>query len=114
MGNYCNSLTAYRRRTTCAVKVGCHTIGGNNPVVVQTMTNTRTLDTEGSVAQIDAIAGMGGKIVRLTTRDEREAANLGPIGEAVRQLHPEVALVADVHFVPAVAAVAAKIGRAHV
>ncbi|MBO5661483.1 MAG: (E)-4-hydroxy-3-methylbut-2-enyl-diphosphate synthase [Tidjanibacter sp.] len=107
MGNYCKSLTTYLRRTTCAVRVGCHTIGGDNPVVVQTMTNTRTLDTEGSVAQIDAIARAGGRIVRLTTRDEREAANLGPIGEAVRRLHPEVALVADVHFVPAVAAVAA-------
>lgn len=107
MEKFCNSLTSFCRRTTRKVCVGPHTIGGDSPIVVQTMTNTRTMDTEGSVAQIDAIARAGGKIIRLTTRDEREAANLAPIGEAARALHPEVALVADVHFVPAVAAVAA-------
>ena len=107
MEKFCDSLTSFRRRTTREVRVGFHTIGGDSPIVVQTMTNTRTMDTEGSVAQIDAIARAGGKIIRLTTRDEREAANLAPIGEAARALHPEVALVADVHFVPAVAAVAA-------
>ena len=108
MENFCFSLTAYRRRPSREVRVGTHKIGGTAPVVVQTMTNTRTMDTEGSVAQIDAIAQKGGKIVRLTTRDEREAENLAPIGAAARALHPDVALVADVHFVPAVAAVAAK------
>lgn len=108
MEKFCFSLTDYRRRPSREVTVGTHKIGGTAPVVVQTMTNTRTMDTEGSVAQIDAIAQKGGKIVRLTTRDEREAENLAPIGEAVRALHPDVALVADVHFVPAVAAVAAK------
>ncbi|MBR5830837.1 MAG: flavodoxin-dependent (E)-4-hydroxy-3-methylbut-2-enyl-diphosphate synthase, partial [Tidjanibacter sp.] len=97
MEKFCDSLTSFRRRTTREVRVGSHTIGGDNPIVVQTMTNTRTMDTEGSVAQIDAIARAGGKIIRLTTRDEREAANLAPIGEAARALHPEVALVADVH-----------------
>ena len=107
MKNYCPSLTCYLRRPSREVKVGTHRIGGTAPVVVQTMTNTRTLDTEGSVAQIEAIARGGGKIVRLTTRDEREAQNLAPIGELVRQHYPDVALVADVHFVPAVAAVAA-------
>lgn len=107
MSKYCNSLTSFERRTTCPVRVGGHIIGGSAPIVVQTMTNTRTLDTAACVAQIDAIARAGGKIVRLTTRDEREAANLGPIGEAVREKWGDVALVADVHFVPAVAAVAA-------
>lgn len=107
MNKYCNSLTFFSRRATRQVCVGGHLIGGNAPVVVQTMTNTSTMDTEACVAQIDAIARKGGRIVRLTTRDEREAANLGPIGEAARRLWPDVALVADVHFVPAVAAVAA-------
>ncbi len=108
MKNYCSSLTHYLRRPSREVRIGSHKIGGNAPVVVQTMTNTRTMDTEGSVAQIEAIARAGGKIVRLTTRDEREAENLAPIGEQVRQHYPDVALVADVHFVPAVAAVAAR------
>ena len=107
MNKYCNSLTNFTRRATLQVRVGNHIIGGGAPVVVQTMTNTPTMDTEACVAQIEAVAKCGGGIVRLTTRDEREAANLGPIGEAVRAKHPEVALVADVHFVPAVAAVAA-------
>ena len=54
MKNYCPSLTCYLRRPSREVKVGTHRIGGSAPVVVQTMTNTRTLDTEGSVAQIEA------------------------------------------------------------
>lgn len=107
MSKYCNSLTSFERRRALEVRVGEHLIGGSAPVVVQTMTNTPTMDTAACVAQISDIAQAGGRIVRLTTRDEREASNLGPIGEAVRQMHPEVALVADVHFVPAVAAVAA-------
>ena len=107
MSKYCNSLTSFERRATREVLVGGHIIGGSAPVVVQTMTNTRTMDTQACVAQIDAIARASGRIVRLTTRDEREASNLGPIGEAVRKKWSDVALVADVHFVPAVAAVAA-------
>lgn len=107
MSKYCDSITNFSRRATRKVQVASHTIGGQEPVLVQTMTNTRTMDTEGSVEQIKSIARAGGKLVRLTTRDEREAANLGPIGEAVRAHYPDVALVADVHFVPAVAAVAA-------
>ena len=107
MGKFCSSLTHYARRNTRQVSVRGHKIGGSAPVLVQTMTNTRTLDTEGSVAQIEAIARSGGRLVRLTTRDEREAQNLAPIGEGVRRHFPDVALVADVHFVPQVAAVAA-------
>ena len=107
MKHYCFSLTSYTRRPTREVKVGSHTIGGSAPIVVQTMTNTTTHDVEACVKQIDQIAEAGGRLVRLTTRDEKEALALGPIGEAVRQKWPDVALVADVHFVPAVAAVAA-------
>ncbi len=107
MEKFCKSLTVYNRRSTRQVSVRGHKIGGSAPVLVQTMTNSRTLDTEGSVAQIEAIARSGGRLVRLTTRDEREAQNLAPIGALVRQKYPDVALVADVHFVPQVAAVAA-------
>ena len=104
---YCKSLTSYARRKTLCVTVGAHQMGGNNPVAVQTMTNTLTTDTEASVEQIGRIAAAGGRIVRLTTPNEKDALNLGPIGERVRQQCPNVALVADVHFLPAVAAVAA-------
>ena len=107
MALYCKSLTSYERRRTLEVCVGSHHIGSAWPVAVQTMTNTNTLDAAACAEQIDQIAAAGGRIVRLTTRDEREALNLGPIGERVRQKWPDVALVADVHFVPAVAAAAA-------
>ena len=107
MALYCKSLTSYERRRTLEVCVGSHHIGSEWPVAVQTMTNTNTLDVAACAEQIDQIAAAGGRIVRLTTRDEREALNLGPIGEMVRQKWPDVALVADVHFVPAVAAAAA-------
>ena len=107
MTNYCKSITAYTRRTTREVSVGVHRMGGTNPVVVQTMTNTLTTDTDASVAQIGRIAAAGGRIVRLTTPNEKDALNLAPIGERVRREWPDVALVADVHFLPAVAAVAA-------
>ncbi len=107
MALYCKSLTSYERRETLDALVGTHHIGSKWPVVVQTMTNTNTLDAAACAEQIDQIAAAGGRIVRLTTRDEREARNLGPIGDMVRAKWPDVALVADVHFVPAVAAVAA-------
>ncbi len=107
MTDYCKSITSYARRTTREVSVGAHRMGGSNPVVVQTMTNTLTTDTDASVAQIGRIAAAGGRIVRLTTPNEKDALNLGPIGEQVRAKWPDVALVADVHFLPAVAAVAA-------
>lgn len=107
MAHYCKSIISYARRHTTEVAVGQHRIGGNNPVVVQTMTNTLTTDTEASVAQIGRIAAAGGRIIRLTTPNEKDALNLGPIGERVRGEWPDVALVADVHFLPEVAAVAA-------
>lgn len=107
MNNYCKSLTNYSRRESHSAQIGPHEVGGSAPIAVQTMTNCNTLDTAACVSQIDAIARAGGRIVRLTTRDEREAANLAPIGRSVREQWPDVALVADVHFVPAVAAVAA-------
>ncbi|MBP3383738.1 MAG: (E)-4-hydroxy-3-methylbut-2-enyl-diphosphate synthase [Tidjanibacter sp.] len=107
MTRYCKSITSYARRATREVSVGAHRMGAQNPVVVQTMTNTLTTDTDASVAQIGRIAAAGGRIVRLTTPNEKDALNLGPIGERVHKEWPDVALVADVHFLPAVAAVAA-------
>ena len=101
-------LTQYRRRATHEVRIGACTIGGTHPVAVQSMTNTDTNDTEASVAQIERIDRAGGHIVRLTAQGRREGENLGNI---VRQLRADgfrTAVVADIHFVPEVAAVAAK------
>lgn len=98
----------WRRRETWPVKIGQVTVGGDNPVAVQSMTTTSTLDTDGSVAQAARIAAAGGEIVRLTTQGVREAENLTPIRHALREKGVGVPLVADVHFNPRAAFAAAE------
>lgn len=83
-------------------------IGGDNPIRVQSMCNTSTMDTEACVQQILRIVKAGGEIVRLTTQGTREAENMGVIRDRLRQLGCNVPLVADVHFNPDVALVAAR------
>lgn len=97
----------YNRRTTNVVNIGGTPLGGDNPIRIQSMTNTSTLDTEGSAAQTLRIAAAGGEYVRLTTQGIREAENLRNINAAVRSAGCNVPLVADVHFNPKVAEVAA-------
>ena len=100
-------LFNYKRRAAIVAHVGRLNIGGDNPVRVQSMTTTSTLDTEGSVAQCKRIIGAGGELVRLTTQGRREAENLANIS---RQLHAEgytQPLCADIHFNANVADVAA-------
>ena len=98
---------AYSRRKSHEITVGNLCLGGENPIRVQSMTNTSTMDTEASVAQILRIAEAGGELVRLTTQGTREAENMDVISQAVRQAGCSVPLVADVHFTPNVADVAA-------
>ncbi|WP_418426870.1 (E)-4-hydroxy-3-methylbut-2-enyl-diphosphate synthase [Alistipes sp.] len=102
------NLSEFRRRPACEVHIGQVTIGGEHPVAVQSMTNTDTNDTAASVAQIERIDRAGGHIVRLTAQGRREGENLENI---VRQLRADgfsTAVVADIHFVPEVAAIAAR------
>ncbi len=101
-------LTKFSRRPSCEVAFGPVTIGGLHPVAVQSMTNTDTNDTEACVAQIGRIAAVGGRIVRLTAQGRREAENLQNIARRVREEGLDVALVADIHFLPEAAAVAAQ------
>ena len=98
---------AYTRRKSHEITVGNIRLGGDNPIRVQSMTNTSTMDTEASVAQILRIAEAGGELVRLTTQGTREAENMDLISQAVRRAGCPVPLVADVHFNPNVADVAA-------
>ena len=102
------NLFNYTRRTTVEVNVGGVTIGCTNPVRVQSMTNTSTMDTEGCVEQVLRIVAKGGEIVRLTTQGNREAVNLGDIKGQLRARGCNVPLVADVHFNASVADTAAK------
>ncbi|MBR6700050.1 MAG: (E)-4-hydroxy-3-methylbut-2-enyl-diphosphate synthase [Bacteroidaceae bacterium] len=99
---------AYTRRKSHEITVGNIRLGGDNPIRVQSMTNTSTMDTEASVAQILRIAEAGGELVRLTTQGTREAENMDLISQAVRRAGSSVPLVADVHFNPNVADVAAR------
>ena len=101
-------LTRYTRRPAHEVRIGGVVIGGNRPIAVQSMTNTSTNDTAGSVAQIERIDRAGGKIVRLTAQGRREGENLKQIVEGVRADGFQTAIVADIHFVPEVAAIAAN------
>lgn len=93
----------YSRRVSSETKVGNTAIGGNNPIRIQSMTNTSTIDTAGSVAQALKIAEAGGELVRLTTQGEREAANMAEIRRGLDEKGCRVPLVADVHFNPSAA-----------
>ena len=98
----------WTRRVTSPVRVGDVTIGGDNPVVVQSMTTTSTNDTIGSAEQARRIVEAGGEMVRLTTQGVREAENLSEIKRALDSMSVKVPLVADVHFNPRAAFAAAE------
>lgn len=100
-------LFNYKRRAATVAHVGRLNIGGDNPVRVQSMTTTSTLDTEGSVAQCKHIIDAGGELVRLTTQGRREAENLANISRQLRAEGYTQPLCADIHFNANVADVAA-------
>ncbi|MFB6320375.1 (E)-4-hydroxy-3-methylbut-2-enyl-diphosphate synthase [Saccharicrinis sp. FJH54] len=106
-GNYIN-LTRYKRWETSEVEIGDLTIGGKAPIRIQSMTNTDTNDTETSVAQAIRIIEAGGELVRLTAQGTREAENLGTIKSALIARGYKTPVVADIHFNPRAALVAAE------
>ena len=101
-------LFNYSRRETSEVNIGATPMGGSNPIRIQSMTNTATQDTEASVAQTKRIVDAGGEYVRLTAQGIKEAENLMNINIGLRQDGYMVPLVADIHFNPKVADVAAQ------
>ncbi|MCR9016102.1 (E)-4-hydroxy-3-methylbut-2-enyl-diphosphate synthase [Aquiflexum gelatinilyticum] len=106
---YCNSLTEYSRRKTIPVKVGDVFIGGDNPIVVQSMTTVDTMDTLGSVEQCIRMIESGCQLIRITAPSIKEAENLRNIKEELKKRGYETPLVADIHFTPNAAEIAAKI-----
>lgn len=108
-GGYCNSLTQYSRRLTIPVRVGDVIIGGNNPIVVQSMTTVDTMDTQGSVEQCIRMIDSGCELIRITAPSLKEAENLRNIKEELRRRGYRTPLVADIHFTPNAAELAAKI-----
>ena len=105
---YVESLYWPRRRSTFEVRVGDVGIGGANPVRVQSMTTTDTLDTNATVAQIERMVKAGCEIARVTAPSLKEAENLAEIRRELRRRGIEVPLVADIHFTPNAALIAAE------
>ncbi|SDP97661.1 4-hydroxy-3-methylbut-2-en-1-yl diphosphate synthase [Mucilaginibacter sp. OK268] len=108
-GRYCNSLTEYSRFVTREVNIGDVPMGGNNPIRIQSMTTTDTMDTIGTVEQSIRMVDAGCEYVRITAPSIKEAQNLAEIKKQLRQRGYNVPLVADIHFTPNAAEVAARI-----
>ncbi len=104
---YTRDVYAPRRRATREVRVGDVGIGGDNPIRVQSMTTTDTMDTVGTADQIEQLAGAGCEIARVTAPSQREAENLREIKTELKRRGVEIPLVADIHFTPNAAMIAA-------
>jgi len=108
-GRYCNSLTEYSRFVTREVTIGDVPLGGDNPIRIQSMTTTDTMDTIGTVEQSIRMINAGCEYVRITAPSIKEAQNLAEIKKQLRQRGYSTPLVADIHFTPNAAEVAARI-----
>lgn len=105
---HCPSLYRYTRRLTREVQVGNLGLGGENPIRIQSMLTSATLDTEACVKEALALAEAGCEIIRLTAQTKVHAANLEHIARELRAAGCQVPLVADIHFKPDAAMEAAK------
>jgi (E)-4-hydroxy-3-methylbut-2-enyl-diphosphate synthase len=108
-GIYCNSQTTYSRWKTREVQIGDVPMGGDNPIRIQSMTTIDTMDTMGSVEQTIRMVDAGCEYVRITAPSIKEANNLANIKQELRARGYHVPLVADIHFTPNAAEVAARI-----
>ena len=106
---YCESLTSYKRLPTKEVKIGDLLLGNFNPIRVQTMTTTDTMDTIGTVEQSIRCIEAGAELVRITAPSKKEAENLQVIKNELRKRGYSTPLIADIHFTPNAAEIAARI-----
>ncbi len=106
---YCNSLTAYNRLITKEVNIGGLLLGNGNPIRLQTMTTTDTMDTIGTVEQTIRCIEAGAELVRITAPSKKEAENLLNIKKELRKRGYTTPLIADIHFTPNAAEIAARI-----
>ncbi|MGB8193605.1 MAG: (E)-4-hydroxy-3-methylbut-2-enyl-diphosphate synthase [Chitinophagaceae bacterium] len=109
MQYYCESLTEYKRLKTLEVKVGDLLLGNFHPIRVQTMTTTDTMDTMATVEQSIRCIEAGSELVRITAPSKKEAENLLNIKNELRKRGYTTPLVADIHFTPNAAEIAARI-----
>ncbi len=106
---YTPSLTSYKRLQTLEVKVGDLLLGNNHPIRIQTMTTTDTMNTIATVEQSIRCIEAGAELVRITAPSKTEAVNLQVIKEELRKRGYNTPLVADIHFTPNAAEIAARI-----
>lgn len=106
---YCNSLTAYSRRQSRVVNIGKIPMGGNHPIRVQSMTTVDTMNTLGSVEQAIRMVKAGCEYIRITAPSLKEAQNLAEIKKELNAKGYDVPLIADIHFTPNAAELAATI-----
>ena len=109
MKSYCNSILKRKRFQTREVTIGTLKLGGDNPIRVQSMTTTDTMDTQGSVDQSERLIKAGCELVRLTAPSKKDAENLANIKQELRDKGYSTPLVADIHFTPNAAEIAANI-----
>ena len=106
---FCENLTKYVRFPTREVMVGSLGIGGNNPIRIQSMTTTDTMNTRATVDQSLRMIKAGSELVRITAPSKREAENLRIIKEEIRSCGYNTPIIADIHFTPNAALIAATI-----
>ena len=106
---YCNSLTKYSRYKTREVYIGDIPLGGSNPIRIQSMTTTDTMDTIATVEQTIRMVNAGCEYVRITAPSINEAKNLKNIKDELLRRGYEVPLIADIHFTPNAAELAARL-----
>ncbi|MCE7038927.1 (E)-4-hydroxy-3-methylbut-2-enyl-diphosphate synthase [Dyadobacter sp. CY312] len=106
---YCPSLTEYKRRKTITIKIGDVPMGSDYPIRVQSMTTVDTMDTQGSIDEVIRMVDSGCEYVRITAPSVKEAQNLENIRKGLHKAGIFVPLVADIHFTPNAAELAARI-----
>ena len=106
---YCVDLLSRKRFPTLEVRIGKLNLGGENPIRLQSMTTTDTMDTQKSIEQSIRMIDAGCELVRLTAPSKNEAENLGLIRAELNKLGYDAPLVADIHFTPNAAEIAAKL-----
>ena len=106
---YCNDYTNYSRFISREVNIGDVSLGGNNPIRIQSMTTTDTMDTIATVEQTIRMVESGCEYVRITAPSKKEAENLGVIKKELKARGYDVPLIADIHYTPNAAEVAARL-----
>jgi (E)-4-hydroxy-3-methylbut-2-enyl-diphosphate synthase len=106
---YCPSLTAYTRRKTITINIGDIPMGSDYPIRVQSMTTVDTMDTQGSIDEVIRMVESGCEYVRITAPSVKEAQNLENIRNGLHKLGIHIPLIADIHFTPNAAELAARI-----